>query len=112
MRKLLSDRCQSSRTRTSEFSSEAPCDWRPTQVSDPNSGEPFTDEGAWLWVGELISGGVEIEMIVLEKPKGKTGYVIKQPVGARVVYVKLQLLSATVFGRSFHYSETSNDRAK
>jgi hypothetical protein len=47
-----------------------------------------------------------IEEVVLDKPPGKIGYVLKLP-GAnnRKIYVKLQVCGDHVRGRSFHESE-------
>ncbi len=80
-----------------------PRDWRPAQVLDPESGEPFTPEGAWDFIVTLLEGGVEIEEKKLDD--GKTAYVILTPVACRTLYVKLQLGSGRVIGRSFHYSK-------
>ena len=95
--------CGQSWSRTSVFSRTAPTHWNPGEVVDPASGQPFTDEGAWLHVQSLIAGGCNIVPVVLEKPPGKTGWVMRfaDGIGANV-YVKLQLGSGLVIGRSFH----------
>lgn len=83
-----------------------PRDWRPTQVINPNSGEVFTPVGAWEYIVELLQDGVDIETKILDAPEeGKTAYVIKVRHGERTLYIKLQLGSGKVIGRSFHYSE-------
>ena len=80
--------------------------WHPTQVMDPDSGQPFTPVGAWEFIVSLLQGGVEIETKILDAPEeGKKAYVIVTPLGARTLYIKLQLGSGHVIGRSFHYSE-------
>jgi hypothetical protein len=45
--------------------------------------------------------------VLLDNPPGRTGYVLKIALfGApRLIYVKLQLGSGNVIGRSFHYSD-------
>ncbi len=43
--------------------------------------------------------------MMLEQPEGKTGYVMKVLLGTKMVYIKLELGSGKVIGRSFHYSE-------
>lgn len=107
IRKELARLAGKSKTRDTSFSREAPCDWRPLQVKDPRNCLPFTDAGAWEFIVEQIEAGTEVEAIVLEKPPGKSGYVMKLP-GARGeprIYIKLQIGSGFVLGRSFHYSE-------
>lgn len=83
-----------------------PCDWRPTEVTNPSSGICFTDITAWSRIAELAETGHPIEEIELEQPKGEVGHVIcvrldeKQP----ELYIKVQLKRGRIFGRSFHYS--------
>ncbi|MDH6268401.1 hypothetical protein M2360_003806 [Rhizobium sp. SG_E_25_P2] len=54
----------------------------------------------------MLESGCDIEIVVLDKPPGKTAYVIKvaghPPVSH--IYIKLQLGSDFVQGRSFHES--------
>jgi hypothetical protein len=67
---------------------------------------PFTPEGAWEYIGRLLEGGVEVETKILDPPEeGQTAYVINVAHGERMLYVKLQLGTGCVIGRSFHYSE-------
>ncbi len=84
-----------------------PCDWRPQQVRDPRSGQCFTANGAWEFITECLEAGQELEEVMLQNPEGKTAYVMKVDVGAGrpLLYIKLQLGSGAVIGRSFHYSE-------
>lgn len=107
VRKLLIRYANFSRTRIVPYSSEMPCDWRPQQTVDPRSGEVFTDAGAWEFIVECMANGHDIKTIELRKPPGKRGYVMKIPGegGRPAIYVKLQLGSNRVFGRSFHYSD-------
>ena len=82
-----------------------PRDWRPTQVLNPKDGRPFTPVGAWEYIVELLEQQVPIEPKTLDAPElGKTAYIIKSPLGTRTLYIKLQLGSGCVIGRSFHYS--------
>ncbi len=106
IRKELARLAGRSQTRQAKFSRQAPCDWRPQQVIDPRSGEPFTPEGAWEFIVEQIEGGAEIDVLLLEKPPGKKGYVLKLQgaEGEPTIYVKLQIMSGYVLARSFHYS--------
>ena len=65
----------------------------------------FTEDGAWQFVADLLDAGQPLTEVALEKPPGKKGYVMKIPVkGWRPIYIKLQLGSGQVFGRSFHHS--------
>jgi hypothetical protein len=105
VRKQLANRCRSKRTRNAEFSPEAPTDWQPRTLRDPRSPkEYFTDDSAWNFIADCIEGGCKIEIIELQCPPGKKAYVFKTvgypPVQA--IYVKLQLGSNNVMGRSFH----------
>jgi hypothetical protein len=51
-------------------------------------------------------GGAEIETIELDHPPGRTGYVIKTAGSGGVqIYIKLELGSGKVIGRSFHPSK-------
>ena len=75
-------------------------------MTDPRTGEVFTEDGAWEYVAQSIASGIEIEIIDLEYPPGKKAYVMKLPSHDLQVpiYVKLQFGGDCVIGRSFHYS--------
>lgn len=90
-------------TRRSVFTDRAPTDWNPNNARDPRSGEPYTRVGAWERVHAELVGGCEIKRVALDKPPGKTGYTFHfvDAVGRRI-YVKLQIMSGFVMGRSFH----------
>ena len=67
---------------------------------------PFTDSGAWDLIAARLEDGHDVEVITLDNPRGKTGYVMKielAPAAPRL-YVKVQLHAGRIFGRSFHYS--------
>ena len=83
-----------------------PRDWRPSEVANPENGQPFTPAGAWVFIAQLLEEDHEIpiEAITLDNPKGSTGYVMNVILGDRVLYIKLQLGAGTILGRSFHYS--------
>lgn len=105
LRKELAKFCRSRRTRKSAFSSTLPTHWAPQQVRHPETGKAFTDEGAWLFVADLLDSGYPVEVIMLNKPPGKKGYVLKSDgVAAEKIYIKLQMGSGCVIGRSFHVS--------
>jgi hypothetical protein len=79
--------------------------WRPTTVINPEDGNPFTPAGARDFVARVLAEGkVSLEEIELDSPAGAKGYVLHIPMGGRTLYVKLQLGSGQIIGRSFHYS--------
>lgn len=103
IRRQLIVLCSRRSARTSEWTADRPTEWRPTAVMNPD-GQPFTDAGAWDFVVECLESGVSLTPVTLEKPAGKVAYTFTVPVCAEEVYVKLQLGSGAVIGRSFHYS--------
>ena len=91
------------------FSRERPTDWRPGQVRNPDGvlDTHFTDAAAWELIAARLEDGHPIETVELRQPKGAIGYVMKidlEPSRPQL-YVKLQLGSGKIIGRSFHYSE-------
>jgi hypothetical protein len=99
--------CRRKKARKTEWSVHCPTEWQPSTVIDPQSGLPFTDAGAWEFVADRLEDGSQLESVQLDKPPGSTGYVLKIPLDSRKLYVKLQLGSGSVIGRSFHYSKES-----
>ena len=95
------------RKRIATWSEKSPIDWRPTQVTHPLSEMPFTPNGAWQFIEEKLEEGEPLEEVILDIPQDKKAYVMKIDLGPsqRKLYVKLQLGSMQVIGRSFHYSE-------
>lgn len=96
------------RARVVDWSPERPTDWRPQSVRNPDGilDTHFTDAAAWDLIVSQLSAGCEVETIILEKPPGAKGYVMLielEP--GRPIYIKLQLGSGKIIGRSFHYSE-------
>lgn len=77
--------------------------------SEPRRGMApfFTATTAWEFIASRLEAGEEVEVINLRKPPGSKGYVMKidLELGLPKLYVKLQLVSKKVIGRSFHYSE-------
>ena len=109
IRKELALLARRSSARFTRFSTSMPTDWRPQQVRNPWGvlDEYFTDAAAWELIAARLEEGHPVDVVSLRKPPGRKGYVMKIPLGDDVppVYVKLQLGSGTVIGRSFHYSE-------
>lgn len=95
--------CKDSRSRTSVFSRKAPTHWVPWQLYDPETGEAFTADGAWLFIAGELANGCQLRTIELDRPAGKTGYWFHGKDARETrIYVKLQLGSGHVIGRSFH----------
>jgi hypothetical protein len=82
-----------------------PRDWRPSEVCNPEDGQPFTPAGAWEFIAQLLGerDDIPIEQVRLDDPPGSTGYVLHAPLGEHLLYVKLQLGAGKIIGRSFHY---------
>ena len=98
-----------SNARVTEFSRDRPTDWRPGKVRDPAGRlwTHFTHASAWELIADKLEDGHDVETIELQKPPGAKGYVMKidlEP-SSPPLYVKLQLGSGKIIGRSFHYSE-------
>ena len=110
IRRQLVVLCRRKNARTSLWSVSCPTEWQPSTVTDPQSGSPFTDIGAWEFVADRLEDGQEIEPVQLDKPPGVTGYVLIIPLAGRQLYVKLQLGSGKVIGCSFHYSNNSQEQ--
>ena len=93
--------------RSSAFTTERPTNWRPNTVVNPETGDPFTWLGAWDFIATCAERGHEIEVLPLRKPAGATAYVMKIWLEAnrRRLYVKLELRSGRILGRSFHESQ-------
>ena len=98
-----------SNARTPDFRRDRPTDWRPGEVHDPAGAlwPYFTHASAWELIADKLEDGHDVEIVELRKPPGAKGYVMKidlEP-NKRPLYVKLQLGSGKIIGRSFHYSE-------
>lgn len=95
--------------RSSEFTSGRPTDWRPGDVPNPDGVllPYFDDASAWELIASRLESGHEVETVILDRPPGKTGYVMKVDLDPKRprIYVKLELGSGEVIGRSFHDSE-------
>lgn len=67
----------------------------------------FTDPGAWDFIATKLEEGHPVEVIPMKKPPNSTGYVMKICLQADtpLLYVKLELVGGTVYGRSFHLSD-------
>ena len=95
--------------RITDFSRGRPTDWRPGQVRNPAGllDTHFTDAAAWELIASRIEDGHPLEIVRLDKPSGAKGFVMKIDLssGQPQLYVKLQMGSGKIIGRSFHDSE-------
>lgn len=108
VRAELARLCRSSKQRSSEFSRLSPTRWSPGKVVDPNSenGHCFTPTTAWEYLASCLEDGQAVEVMILDQPVGKKGYVLKIPQpNKQILYIKLQLCKPGILGRSFHYSD-------
>lgn len=98
--------CRYRKTRKVVFTKEAPSDWQPASVVHPDFGGYFTDAGAWEYVANLLESGHMIKEVTLSNPPGEVAYEMSANLGPNHpnLYVKIQIKSGCVFGRSFHYS--------
>jgi hypothetical protein len=65
----------------------------------------FTPDSAWEFIREALISNCDIEIKPLDMPPGATGYVLLLQGEGETIYVKLQLGSNNVIGRSFHISK-------
>lgn len=90
------------------FSRDRPTEWRPEQVRNLAGmlGGNFTDASAWEFIVAKLESGHPEEILQLHQSAGAKGHVMKidmEP-GTPQLYIKLQLGSGKIIGRSFHYS--------
>ena len=107
IRRELTVLARNKKLRVKEWSRDAPSDWRPTQVRNPDAeGFCFTDISAWHFIAALLEDGHPLEEIMLYQPPGARGYVmyVELEPGRPKLYIKLELRSGKIIGRSFHYS--------
>ena len=97
-----------SESRITNFSPERPVDWRPGQVRNPDGilDTHFTDAAAWEFIASKLEAGHPVEVVELKEPPKAKGYVMKIDIQPDLpqLYVKLQLGSGQIIGRSFHYT--------
>jgi len=97
-----------SKSRVSKFIPKRPTDWRPGTVINPDGvlEKYFTDASAWEFIALKLEQMHPVKVVNLRKPAGAKGYVMKIDIDANIpqLYVKLQLGSGKIYGRSFHYS--------
>jgi hypothetical protein len=84
---------------------DRPNRWRPHEVICPETGEPYTDAGAWEFIADLLEQGHELEESPQEQPAGVTAYVMHVSIAAETLYIKVRLGTGCILGRSFHRSD-------
>ena len=87
---------------------DLPCDWQPATVVNPEDNQPFTDAGAWEFIGQLLEDneGQEVEVVSLDRPADKVAYVMKRVLPGGKLYIKVHFgHGPSILGRSFHYSD-------
>ena len=109
IRRQLAILARRPRARVTEFDPTRPTDWRPASVRNPFAmlDTHFSDAAAWELIASKLEDGHDVETVELQNPPGVTGYVMKivlEP-DAPILYVKLELGSGRIWGRSFHYSK-------
>jgi len=110
-RKELARLARNKATRTTAFTPQQPTEWRPYQVQNISESAAFipyfTDDGAWLFLADLLENGHEVIVKALEVPPGATGYEMHVESGSHLprIYIKIQQGHGFVIGRSFHYDE-------
>lgn len=85
-----------------------PHSWRFREVTDPSTGEPFFLDSSWEFVAFLLDSGRDLESVTLTAntaDRGKTAYVIKEPLSGTDLYIKIRPGCGAVIGYSFHYTE-------
>lgn len=111
IRHQLATLAKSRRTRVAEFRRDRPIRWEPETVQNPSGiiDSYFSESSAWELIVHLLESGEEVEEITLDKPPGATGYVMVVEIQPEKppVYIKVQLGSGQIIGRSFHYSTES-----
>jgi hypothetical protein len=96
--------------RVTEFTRERPTEWQPGRVTNPRTGFCFTHREAWLLICDALRDNCPIEEVELRHPPGHKAYaftIALDPTRPKL-YVKLQLGSGRIIGRSFHYSNTGS----
>lgn len=91
---------------------ELPCDSYPEQVQNPEDRQPFTEPAAWELIARLLEDDTqEIEIVALDKPPGKTAYVMKHALPTGLLYTKVHFgHGPRIEGRSFHYSDYGTEK--
>jgi len=107
IRSELSRLAKRRQDRITQWSRQMPTEWTPGKVTNPEVDMPFTEPGAWHLVAELLDKGHPIQQVTLHHSHSEAAYVMLVDLkpGMPRLYIKLQLKSGKICGRSFHYSD-------
>lgn len=82
--------------------------WLPREIRKPTASpfEYFTSSEAWEFIATKLEEGHLVEITTLRQPPVKRAYVMKIRLSENdpLLYVKLELGSGKIIGRSFHYT--------
>lgn len=103
-RQQLCQRCRNKKQRKTLFTRDRPTVWNPHTVTNPATGLPFTDYGAWDLIAQMLESGHDFSEVSLKRPPGAKAYEAWKRFGdGTVIYIKIEPLGALIYGRSFHY---------
>jgi hypothetical protein len=107
VRRELSRLARKRDSRVTEWNPQMPSEWTPGRVTNPEVDMPFTEAGAWHFVADLLDCGHPIRRVVLRQPRGEEAFemTVDLKAGMPKLYIKVQLKSGKIIGRSFHYSD-------
>jgi hypothetical protein len=105
-RQKMAELARDKRRRRNDFATATPVEWRPMEVISPESGMPFTEQGAWLLIANLLEGDYPWHEILLERPPGQRALalIVTLPGNAVPIYIKVHMLRGMLYCRSFHLS--------
>ena len=110
---LLARRADSRKVR---WTPSAPTDWQPSTVRNPKGilDGYFTLSSAREFIAEQLEAECDVEIVELRKPPGRKAYVMKIEIDedASEIYIKVTLDGGKISGRSFHYSDHSNNKGE
>jgi hypothetical protein len=106
VRRDIIRRARNPNLRSFAFSASEPSVWKPTEVTNPECGIPFSDVSAWHFIANQVEALCDLTAVTLRKPPGMVAYEMLLP-GAHAqpaIYVKICLKGDRILGRSFHNS--------
>lgn len=88
-----------------------PHEWQHWTVASPVTGMAFTESEAWHFIADRLEAGHRIDVVEMYDKPGTHGFVmlVEMPDHERPLYIKVQLGSGVILGRSFHWSKIDRD---
>lgn len=88
-----------------DSSKARPTRWNPGEVRCEGIG--LSNVAAWDTILFFLESGEPLTTLVMDKPPGTTGYIMKPIYHGQKLYIKLEIGAGDrcVYGRSFHISE-------